>query len=140
MDLTPDSQRPPKWGASGGLNLYLVPSEDVKFETLFFESAEKKDFNKFFNSRSAPTKFFPQSLIISTHLSRRETNGFKAAMKACEERSLTTSEFIQNYFSSKYKRSKSVTKGMNKFEFRKEQTGCRLGNAFNNNNNNDNKQ
>ena len=37
----------------------------------------------------------------------------------------------QNYFRSKYKYSKYITKSMNKSELWKEQTGWRLGNAFN---------
>ena len=41
--------------------------------------------------------------------------------------------FIQNHFRSKHKRSKSITKDMSKSELRKEQTGRRLENAFNNN-------
>ena len=65
--------------------------EDVKFATLLFESAEKKNFNKFFNSRSVLTKFVTQSLIILTNLSCQEMNPFRAVIKAREERSLTTS-------------------------------------------------
>ena len=44
-------------------------------------------------------------------------------------------EFIQNYIRSKYKHSKSITKGISKSELWIEQTGWRLESAFNNNNN-----
>ena len=47
--------------------------------------------------------------------------------------------FIQNYLRSKYKHSKSITKGMSKSELWKEQTGWKLGNTPSNDNNNNNK-
>ena len=64
----------------------------------------------------------------------------KVGMRFLLEILINRQYFIHNFLWSKYKHSKSIIKGLIKSKLWKEQTGWKLGTAFNNNNNDNKKQ
>ena len=76
IDLIALSQRPPKWGAPGGLKCHYVPTSTSLVWT--FSNHSKAPWNICRKTDSAPMKLVPWSLCRCTHWPRRAINLWEA--------------------------------------------------------------